>query len=321
MTRYVVLWIPTLVEWKPEIINRNPEAKELKDVPSLPSCHLRINASDGSQDFDLFYKLGDDAIEKVIHFTFIDAVPSGFVIYRWHIDNANNDALLDSMTDEFHPSVYHYIKDLFHTHIVHDPECDSLLRGYCSDQEIIWGQRGTPKKIFTHYINEYVEKLEASYDTVAGQLDYLKTLINKQNELRTGTKKSLLLKKNCNRVAGESAYASSLLRLSRNTVKTKSYNRLLDILIRIEILIKQCDDAYNTLNNMYNNKLGVYGIWIGTAGIFLTLFLEVCHHLQGTPQPDVNEQTDSELQQLINRADSLARENESVLRQLRGEDQ
>lgn len=324
MVRYVVLWIPILVEATPEIVNDRPARIELRDVPEMQSCHLRCIADKSTKNFTLYYRLGEDSSEKEIVFTHLESTQSGFVLYKWEF-NGEDDKLIESLKSSIHHSVYHYIKGLFHVHSFHDGECDSLLRGFCSDTRVKWSDSGVPKRVFTHYIREYVDKLEQSYLTLSGELAYLQTIVNIKKQFKTGVIRSQQLKKDCFRVMGEASYAGALLRMSRFSVKTKVFGRLSDILIRLEMLREQCVDSYNTINNTYSNNLGKRGVIFGISGIILTAILEVVHTC--TSDSDTIEhqdslinrlviQNDAEIRNLKNRTDSLALQNEKVLHSL-----
>lgn len=324
MVRYAILWIPVLVEYVPEIINENPAPVELSDVPGLPSCHLRCSTDKLTKNFTLYYRLGNDSQENKIEFTHLESTQSGFISYKLEFDDTN-DHLTENLQTSIHHSVYHYVKGLFHKHAFHDEECDSLLKGFCSHERLKWSDNGVPKKVFTHYIREYIEKLTESYSTLSAQLAFLQDIVNVKRQYRTGVNKSQQLKKDCFRVTGEAKYAIALLRMSRFTVKSKVYCSLSDSLIRLEMLREQCVDAYNTINNTYNNRLGRIGIWVGAIGIAITATLEAVHTCtvdNETPKKQLIlldrlvKQNDSEIRELTNRADSLAEQNERVLRSL-----
>lgn len=324
MVRYAILWIPVLVEYVPEIINDKPEPVELSDVPGMPSCHLRCSVDKRTKNFTLYYRLGNDSQENKIEFTHLESTQSGFISYKLEFEDTN-DRLTTNLLSSIHHSVYHYVKGLFHRHAFHDEECDSLLKGFCSTNQLKWGDNGVPKKVFTHYIREYIEKLTESYRTLSAQLAFLQDIVNNKKQYKTGVNKSSQLKKDCFRVTGEAAYATSLLRMSRFSVKSKVYNNLSDILIRLEMLREQCVDAYNTLNNAYNNRLGRIGIRFGIASIVLTAVLEVIHICTADNETSKKQlilldrlvkQNDTEIRNLTNRADSLAEQNELVLRSL-----
>lgn len=327
MIRYVVLWIPTLVEKIPAIIAEPPPV-ELRDIPDMPSCFFRCTVDRANKNFKIHYRLGDTATEHVIDFTYVESNKSGFVTFELN-DNGINNVLTGILRTSIHHSVYHYIKGLFHTHSFHDADCDSLLTGFCSTTLLKWRNNGVPKTIFTHYVNEYSDKLEEYYSTLSGELAFLRHKVNVERKFKVGVEKSRQLKQECFRIAGEAAYASSLLRLARSHISTKTYGRLYDIIERVGMLIAQCSDAYSTINNIYNNRLGVQGITIGALGIALTLALEITHSCSGsrtiTERQDslINKlilQHDAELIRLINRADSLAEQNERVLNLLRKEE-
>lgn len=324
MVRYVVLWIPILVETTPEIVDERPEQIELRDVPEMQSCYLRCIADKSTKNFTLYYRLSEDSSEKEIVFTHLESTRSGFVLYKLEF-NGEDDKLTESLRSSVHHSVYHYIKGLFHKHAFHDEECDSLLKGFCSDTRVKWSDNGVPKQVFTHYIWEYIDKLEQSYLTLSGELAYLQEIVNIKRQFKNGVNRSQQLKKDCFRVMGEASYAGALLRMSRFSVKNKVFSQLSDILMRLEMLREQCVDSYNTINNTYNNTLGRRGVAFGIAGIALTTILEFVHAC--TSDSDAIEhqdslinrlviQNDAELRKLKNRADSLARQNEKVLHSL-----
>lgn len=326
VVRYVVLWIPILVESKPEIINDKPKQAELLDVPGMSLCILRAEADKSTKDFKLYYRLGKSAPENVLRFSHIESTTSGFVIYRCDFDD-KVDALTECLKTSVHHSVYHYIKNLFHVHSFHDLECDSLLRGFCSETVLKWGDNGVPKKVFSHYIKEYVDKLDNSYQTLSGQLAFLQNVVNKRKAYKYGVNRSQQLKRDCFRVMGEASYAGALLRMSRFTVKSKVYSRLSEILIRLEILREQCADSYNTLNNIYNNRLGRLGIVCGVAGILLTAVLEVVHMCSDDYEKVIEHQDsvfnriillqDDKLKVMNDRSDSPNAENEYLLNEIR----
>ena len=261
----------------------------------------------------------------MIKFTHLESTQSGFVLYKWEF-NDETDKLIESLQSSIHHSIYHYIKGLFHVHNFHDEECDSLLKGFCSETLLRWGDNGVPKRIFTHYITEYVDKLEQSYLTLSGELAFLQEVVNIHQQYKTGVNRSQQLKKDCFRVMGEASYAGALLRMSRFSVKSKVFSRLSDILIRLEMLREQCFDAYNTINNAYNNRLGRLGVIIGVTGICITAVLEIVHACTSDSKMIEHQdslinrmviQNDAEIRGLKNRADSLARQNEKVLHSIK----
>lgn len=324
MVRYVVLWIPTLAEITPDII-AEPQPIELRDIPNAPSCFFRCTVDRTNKNFKIHYRLGADAPEYILDFTHVESNKSGFVTYELNDNNVNN-VLTRILQTSIHHSVYHYIKGLFHKHSFHHADCDSLLTGFCSPTLLKWNYKGVPKTVFTHYVNEYSDKLEEYYNTLLEELAFLKYIVNIERKYKFGVNKSHKLKQECFRITGETAYATSLLRLARSHISTKTYGRLYNIIELINMLTTQCSDAYTTINNLYNNRLGVVGIRVGAASIVLTFILELFHSCSDNnavierQNSLINKlvlQHDAKMLRLINRADSLAEENEKVLRSLR----
>lgn len=324
MIRYVVLWIPTLIENVPDII-AEPQPVELCDIPDMPSCFFRGTVNPANKNFKIYYRLGAMAPEHAIDFTHIESNKSGFVTYELN-DHDIDNALTRILNTSIHHSVYHYIKGLFHIHNFHNADCDSLLTGFCSPTLLRWNHSGVPKTIFTHYINEYSNKLEEYYNTLSEELIFLKQKVNIERKYKVGVNKSRLLKQECFRISGETAYALSLLRMARSHISTKTFGKLYNVIMRINMLTDQCSDAYSTINNLYNNRLGVQGIIVGALGIVLTLGLEFMHSCSGSSVIAERQdsllnrlvlQHDAEMLRLINRADSLAVQNEKVLHSLR----
>lgn len=312
--RYYALWIPSLNEQIPDVINPEPASVELSDIIGLPPCKLRCEVELSTKNITLYYSLDSIDNEKKLSFTHLEAIRSGLISYEVNIPTPA-DALTECLLSQMHHSIYHYLKGIFHEHNYHEDECDSLLQGYTSTHLIKLSDSKTLKNIYTHYLTEYQDKLNDAYMTLSGQLCKLQETTNVKKAYKQALIEVKQLKRDCQRVMGEASYAEALLEMSRFNVKNAIYNNLRNRLSLLEILREKCYDAYSLINNEYNNRLGRYGIWVGAAGIILTFLLEIYHTSDNTPvqNKSVNTSDNYELTKLINRADSLAAINQQII--------
>lgn len=225
-----------------------------------------------------------------------------------------------------HPMLYHFIKEHFHTHTHHDAECDSLLRPYVTRNDMDLKNAKDLRDIYKWYLSQYEEMMGHSMETLHLQYNVLLETTNIWKEFYTSHKKAKLLKLRSSEVTGAASYAKALLMMSRFQVNNQVYQRVYNAILDCERLCDKCDEAYTTVNNDYNNRLGRYGVYLGAGGIILTLFLELFHqcssnhktYLEVTDDQMLEyiQHQDSALSRLKNRADSLNEVNQVLLDKL-----
>lgn len=316
---YYALWIPRLT---PVPFNM-PEGRseDFRDDPSYPWCHLRTE-TDGF-NIKLFYRLRSLDLEIPLDFIYHSCIRAGFIVYELDTD-FSRDLMTRELDGTMHPMIYHFIKEHFHSHTHHDAECDSMLQPYVSDHIIALNDIKELKNLYKWYLSQYEEMLCRSMDTLCLQYRMLVETTNVWKAFYTSHKKAKLLKIRSGEVAGAAGYARALLTMSPFRVSNQVYQRTYTAILDCEHLCDKCDEAYTTVNNDYNNRLGRYGVYLGAGGIILTLILELFHqctpsdktYLEVTEEQMLKfiENQDSILIKLKNRADSLNELNQKMLK-------
>lgn len=311
------LWIPCLSPCKAEIIG-NPGTRTIKDVPHKGSCTLSSKIDVHSRDIEIHCRFSDSHIPEV-SFTLhhLNSLHSGLVIYEIDADDSLAD-IVNHDNGKMHPAVYHYVKSIFHRHVNHHEESDSLLSAYTSPRLINPGNSSHLKAVYSHYIDEYIEKFDGAYNTMQALLARVVKLTNREKAYRSAVRRAKSLIKVASIYKGEAAFALSLLRSSRNIVRVAQCNRLYDSISSIEMLATNSTDAYTILNNQYNNRLSRWGINLGLAGILLTCVIEVISCVRAHNDKHDNKATELsatklKIEELTRRADSLNVLNEAAL--------
>lgn len=278
VTNCYALWIPRL---HPSPIDR-PVVRSreiiLSDISSLPGCRLRSYVPENSFDIIIRYSLGGSLAEKELRFECVDKNRTGLIVYKLDY-SGESDPMIESLDKKMHPSMYHFIKEHFHKHSFHDGECDSLLRPYATGSRIDLQNSKTRKDIYVHYLDQYIDKTKTANINLAAQYSKLVTDINNERHYKSSLDAAYGIKKESERKCGEALYAKALLEMSRVSVSGDLYQRLYDNILELEILDSKCRDAYNIINNGYNNRLARVGIFFGVLGIVLTTVLEIVHVL------------------------------------------
>lgn len=313
MNLYYVLWIPSLVPSAlPEIIIEGPLEESLKDDPHLESCILRSEFDKKSCDIDVKYSLSASSDFLTIRFKCQHRTRSGFLAYEAELPDVD-DAMCRTMRIRLHPSVYHFIKRHFHRHHFHDDENDSIISAWSSDAPIDPTQPKEANRLFKYYLVQYLEKLEQSSITLAAKYGELMKR-TKVSRFKTFLKDAKKLRKDVRETAGEAQYAHALLSMSGIGTKSNLFGRLSSVIHDIETFRSKCEDLYTVNNNEYNNRLGIWGIYVGAAGILLTCSLEVGHCVRDNAAAAGEEQEKTEeLRRLLYRADSLSMESRQAL--------
>lgn len=303
---YYALWIPSLTPGQPEVIERRVE-KTLKDVAEYDSCRFISKVAPDTKDVRIAYSIVDGEPMRQLRLICEHRTHTGVIIYRLD-DNGADDAVVTKLREGMHPAVYHLIKFHFHRHVYHDEECDTLLRPYDSTTPIDINNQSVMKGIYTFYLEQYRKKLDGSLRDLLFQYHKLREY-EKKDWFWSSHTEAKRIKDECDRAVGEAAFARSLLTMSRATVRTNIYERITALTTELEILSRKSTDAYTVLNNRFNNRLGMLGLWVGAAGILLTLALEIrqCSGEQAAASHD------SEYRELKQRADSLNHENRRLL--------
>lgn len=319
MVTYYALWIPTLSS-SPIDIPKEPHQDSLTDVPGQPELNIRSEVSGNSYDIRVFYTLSYNRVEREILFEHIEHNHSGLIIYKLeHL--GRTDALIDELDRKMHPAVYNFLKEHFHRHQFHAPECDSLLRPFVSPTVISLRNSSQQKAIYAYYLKQYLDKISSFNESISYQLARLEEDINRKKFYYTGLQDAKRIKKEADRNCGEAAYARALLNMSKTSVSSNLYQKLFNEILLLDTLDGKCRDTYNLINNNHSNRLGMWGIIFGVAGIFITLGLEIksCVN-QNTTKNEFEEnflrKSNSELRDLKNRADSLNKVNEGLLNHL-----
>lgn len=304
---HYALWIPSLTQAVPEVVEEVVE-RELKDIAEFDACRFRSTADKSTCNIALEYSLTDNEAMKNITFVCRHKTDSGFLIYETVCDE-EVDEVTEHLKREMHPSIYHLIKCHFHRHSFHDEECDTILRPYSSDSPIDVRNQPTMKRVFSFYLEQYQEKLQSLLTSLTVQYRQLKDL-EKKDWFGTCLQQSKRIKGDSDKAAGEAAFAKALLMMSIATAGTHTNEKISGLAIDLENLSRRCTETYTVLNNQYNNRLGLLGIWVGVGGILLTTGLE----LSKCARKDTPEY-ETEYRILKQRADSLNEENRKALRE------
>lgn len=306
---YYALWIPCLTPGFPEVIEQKI-IRNLKDVNEFEACRFISIVNPVTHDITLSYSLSSSQPFRTVVFNCSHHTRAGMLIYRLDIAEAS-DRVCENLMSGMHPSIYHIIKRHFHRHRFHDEECDTLLKPYCSESEIDISNQALMKKVHTFYLEQYCTKLQGDLNDISAQYIELKSL-EKKNWYWTYLKQAKRIKGLCDQAVGESAYAKSLLTMSRATVKTRIYEKITSRTTDLDRLSSKCTETYTFCNNRYNNRLGMYGLIVGLGGILLTISLEL---LKSSGKPDYDKYRDEYIR-LKQRADSLNNENIRVLKEI-----
>ena len=306
---YYALWIPCLSSGQPKIIKKNV-ARNLKDVREFEDCRFKSVADPATHNITFSYNLSSSEPFSTVVFNCLHRTHSGMIIYSIDIERTT-DRVSENLMTGMHPSIYHVIKRHFHKHRFHDEESDTLLKPFCSENEINIANQAHMKKVYTFYLEQYCTKLQGALTNISAQYVELKSL-EKKNWYWTYLTQSKRIKEDCDQAVGESAYAKSLLSMSRATIKTQIYEQITSITAELDRLSSKCTETYTFCNNRYNNHLGMFGLIVGLGSILLTICLEL---VKCSGDDSHNNYRDDYIR-LKQRADSLNNENIRIIEEI-----
>ena len=186
MTRYIVLWIPTIS--KRNLYAQPTELQEsyLQDVPEVNGVCIQAGI-DNNYNIAFRYK---DAAEDSFHEITLRCLckqTNGFIEYAYDVADDATDYLTASLRTDFHQAYYHYLKGFFHKHNQHDSEEDSLLKPVFSDTELRFDSRDHRAQILKSYFSDYREKIQGSASETNMQTDsVVAEIAQKQNIAQLG---------------------------------------------------------------------------------------------------------------------------------------
>ena len=306
---YYVLWIPSLAPAQPEVKIKKVY-RELKDVEEYEPCRLSSVISSEKCDVTLSYSLSFKEPFRSVEFKCIHRTHAGFIVYEYISSGGIDEVSRNLDKGMMHPAIYHIIKHHFHSHRFHDEECDSLLTPYSTKKEVNISNQSTMKDIYMFYLGQYRKKLDDNLNSLTQQYVLLRER-EKNNQFFTYLEDAKRIKEECEQANGEALYARSLLSMTRYSVKTQIYERITALSYDIDRLSTKCNDIYTLTNNRFNNRLGLWGIWVGAVGILLTVGLEVTKCIRG----DGSDMYKEEYFRLKSRADSLNGVNQQIIEQ------
>lgn len=270
--------MPTITPAKPSVLNDSLPTAELSDIPGVQPFRLRSIVDPATCNLSLHYKFIDSEKEEYeIPLQAIARDISGLIVYECG-SLARAGELASQMEHNMLPAIYHYIKGHFHLHRFHDEECDSLLMPLTDHKRPDIADRDTLRKFQRFYLDQYLIKFKNVYTTLSAQYHKLNENVAKK-EYKTALDNARKVKAHANSIDGECTYARALLHYSCINCDDPFYQDLNSCTLELQELIRKCSDAYATINNEYNNTLGLRGIYIGVIGIFITLVLEISHTL------------------------------------------
>lgn len=268
-----VLWIPCLSEQGLTILQDNISERNISDT-GVNFVTAKIDRNDLSISFE--YKYKEQKHKLFLEYIGKNKDKGGLLSYRLKYCRDRESPLAKTMQEEMPLSIYHIIKDFFHKHTFHSDDVDSMLhaRFFLLEKEM----EKTRISNEEFFIKEYHSKFKVLFDDITSSMN----LLYKQKDRLLGYKnvydghKRLLEK--INQFKGEILYFETLsscisedeTNVRKEIDEIRNWKRILDIhKDSIETRF-----AYN--NALYGTKFSYIGIFVGIAGIILSIITALC---------------------------------------------
>ncbi|MEI8271561.1 MAG: hypothetical protein WCG08_02975 [Paludibacter sp.] len=211
--KYCAFWIPTIYHLDNSACIQNNITKDISDN-SAQKHHITVNLG-ANRDIVITNNTGALTLKYKVH------SKNGIYLYEYEIDEKSDTSLL-FISMEMPNAIYHIIKELYHSHVHHEENADSLLRAFVSDQPI--DIRTENNEALVHYLTIYEKKFIAYSDqisTLCNKLISNGNIVTKKHLNLNGYKQ---IDKLCHNALGEALYCETLL----NSKYTNSDNHLID---------------------------------------------------------------------------------------------
>lgn len=223
-TCYAVLWIPTIAHRS--IVGITPFKQKIeRNISDIEGNIFKIEVSLRGKDIDVSIVDPDSSKSLLVNLFYIDDSRNGMVEYSYEetsIKKEGSDGF-EFSSKNFPEAVYHIIKEFYHIHEFHDPECDSSLAPYISNEKV--DIHNNDNLALQHYLKCYERVLSNMVEAARYGLQMIR---EKQRE---------------NKGSEIKAYNS----YARMSILAKGYEAYLNALY---------DSVYNTQCRMHCNMLG-----------------------------------------------------------------
>lgn len=276
--KYCAFWIPTIYH--------------SENCPCIQNNISRDISDNASQRHHITVTLNTDRGIVIVNntgtvkLTYKTHSKNGLYLYEYDIDEESDSSLL-FISKEMPNAIYHIIKELFHSHVHHEENADSLLRAYVSNEPFDIKTENNPALV--HYLSIYENKFIAYSNQISSLCNTLlsNSMIITKKHLNLGGYKEI--ERLCFNALGEALFCETLL----NSKYTNSDNHLSNIdhnKQRIRILnirnavqnIKLIEKRNLTEFNFRNTKIAfknntqgltisIFSIILATIGIYLTV--------------------------------------------------
>ena len=269
---YCAFWIPTIYQSDKSVSKLNNITRDISDNSSQQH-HITV---DLKSNFDIAIT---NSVGKVM-LKYIDRSKNGLYLYEYDIDE-KHDSSLHFVSNEMPNAIYHIIKELFHSHVHHEENADSLLRAYLSPTLIDIKSENNPALV--HYLNIYENKFIAYSNQISflcNQLLSNSKIIAKKHINLDGFKE---VERFCHNALGEALYCETLLNSkytnSDNHLTNNSHNeqriRILNIrnaIQNIKLIERRNLTEFNYRNTKIAFKNNTQGLRISLLSILLAAF-------------------------------------------------
>lgn len=298
MTRYIVLWIPTMSKRNLQVYVHELPESHLQDIPNTNGVRILASIDD---NFNISFSYKDDT-EAAFHNLTLQCIcrqSNGFIEYSYEVAEDADDYLSVSLRLDFHQAYYHYLKGFFHKHNQHDSEEDSLLKPVFSETELSFENRDHRNKILRSYFSDYKDKILGTTKEVNLHTESVVAEIAQgQNISRNLEFFHACIIRNY-RIKGEIEYCRFLLSQYKNDGlgnERKELETAIEHFMEADSQMQFWYNHYMSLNSFTDGKKGVRIGWagfiVGVFSIVLTSVLE-CSHTFSLTNEDQTQHLDS----------------------------
>jgi len=228
------------------------------------------------------YRNKSDKIEgQTIILKYIENRHNGLFKYSIDFDDSKSNIICDYANGELHfpCSIYHKIKEFYHSHDYHKiNDGDSMLRPYISYEDV--NLAANNNEALTHYLDEYEDKFINGFEFLSKDFSVLieKNILSFLKMNLTSNSRHHSFYKLASRIKGDKTYYNSLYKSCYNTdykidtngdINRKECRRKV---FNIENII----DSINIMEERVNNKFSItnskLSFWIAVSAILISVF-------------------------------------------------
>lgn len=271
MTIYWALWIPTLKVGKLSLA-KNPGRRKIRDNIKWEPYFLWSEVDKETFDFTLKYSSKDNTTSACsLILTQVENNNHGFIVYSVEVpDEDDGDSFLTTLREKgMSPSIYHFIKDHFHSHVHHDSNEDALLKCLSSRDPLTLKTETGKAMIANHYLDLYATKFNNFLKDITDDHARARTLVNNGMTTAKGINMYAEIIKSGRIIAGEYEFCNFLMQ-HYNSGRAQQNRSIRDTMTAIRSELEACSSDYQLCTNAYSTKLGIYGIWAGVLGILIS---------------------------------------------------